>query len=492
MFIVEKDSVLVRHTRKVNKVLVIAMWGLMALILLGSVGGQSKLDISLLIMLIGIVAASIMVKLKKFEMLIGNFVCTTYFLYTIIGIVVNNYDTGNILASLIINLCFVTLYMNKRTLISFAAILDVTSVGLAVIMGSKSNQFINDIIVVNICMVILYFVTKWGSELIIKSSEKEKEAMDFVENMKNVVTVIKENSTTLKVNINDCNVNLQSLREGSGGIISTMQDATKGVVEQASSIGDISNMINNADEGIVKIVNTTKRMSQVSDKTSEVVKEGAKNIDDMDRQMSIIKSAITRSLTTVTELEQSMDEINKFLSAITQISEQTNLLALNAAIEAARAGEQGRGFAVVAEEVRKLAEQSSETAGLISGIVNDIMEKTSSALNEVKSGTEAVGVGEVIVGKVNENFDSIENSFKEIDTCIEEELKVVENTSLTFKKIREESESIASIAEEQSASTEEMLATLSEQDNSIVSISELMKHIQASSEKLDSIVEKNA
>ena len=487
----EKDSVLIRHTRKVNKVLVIAVWGLMALILVGTASGQSKVDLSLAVLLAGIAAASILVLLKKFDMIIGGLVCYTYLGYTMMGMVINNFDTGNILSSLIINLCFVTLYMNKRTLISFAAILDVTALGLILAMGSKASQFLNDVIVINICMVILFFVTKWGSELIIKSSQKEKEAVELVESMKNVVTIISENSSELKESIKDCNLNLQSLKEGSSGIMETMQDATKGVVEQAGSIGDISNMINSADEGIVRIVDTTNRMSQVSEKTSEVVKEGAKNIDDMDRQMNIIKSAMTRSLSTVTELEQSMDEINKFLGAITQISEQTNLLALNAAIEAARAGEQGRGFAVVAEEVRKLAEQSSETAGLIGGIINNIREKTNSALSEVKSGDAAVSVGEEIVGKVNKNFDSIEVSFKDIDSCIEDELKVVEDTSQIFKKIREESESIASIAEEQSASTEEMLATLSEQDNSIVSISELMKHIQASSEKLDSIAEKN-
>lgn len=71
--------------------------------------------------------------------------------------------------------------------------------------------------------------------------------------------------------------------------------------------------------------------------------------------MSIINSAVTDSLTTVEMLNQSMDDVNTFLSAISQISDQTNLLALNANIEAARAGEAGAGFAVVAKEIQKLS-----------------------------------------------------------------------------------------------------------------------------------------
>lgn len=85
--------------------------------------------------------------------------------------------------------------------------------------------------------------------------------------------------------------------------------------------------------------------------------------------------------------------------------------------------------------MRKLAEESSETAGLIRTIVDDIKDKTSSALREVRNGTEAVEVGEVIVNKVNKGFHSIEASFKDIDICIEEDLKTGDDASLIFEKL---------------------------------------------------------
>ncbi|NLZ48867.1 MAG: chemotaxis protein, partial [Clostridiales bacterium] len=98
--------------------------------------------------------------------------------------------------------------------------------------------------------------------------------------------------------------------------------------------------------------------------------------------------------------------------------------------------------------------------------------------------------GEIIVDKVNKNFDNIKLSFDNIDDCIEEEVKIVEVTSELFKRVQEEAESIASIAQEHSASTEEMLATLSEQDNNIEKISDLVKHIKDSAEELDGIAKK--
>ncbi len=102
-------------------------------------------------------------------------------------------------------------------------------------------------------------------------------------------------------------------------------------------------------------------LADTSLNASQIVFEGTEKINHMEKQIAIINTAVSDSLTTVQELDSSMDDINSFLSGINQIAEQTNLLALNAAIEAARTGESGKGFAVVAEEVRKLAEQSANT-----------------------------------------------------------------------------------------------------------------------------------
>jgi len=75
------------------------------------------------------------------------------------------------------------------------------------------------------------------------------------------------------------------------------------------------------------------------------------------------------------------------------------MLALNASIEAARAGESGKGFAVVADEVRRLAEQSTQTVGLIHQVITNIKDEADAILDKVYSGTEATKAGEAIVKK---------------------------------------------------------------------------------------------
>lgn len=483
----EKTVGISSHVNRVNKISLRVMFGMVALAVLGIVRGVVELNVNFGVLVLGVIVAAVLYKLKKLEPQIGIILCYTYFLFIMLEII-SNKNLDYFLVSIIINVSFITLYLNKKLLLAYAIIFDLFAVGFGFLLPNNlTEKLISEAFAVNACIFILYFVAKWGNELIEKSSNKEIEAVNAAENTNNLVDLIESSSLALINDINNCNENLEALREGSSGIMAIMDDVAKGIVEQASSINDISNMIRKADDGIKEIVKNTNKMSEVSVKTSDVVKEGAEHISDMDKQMNIIKNAIAQSLSTVTELEKSMDEINKFLSTITQISDQTNLLALNAAIEAARAGEQGKGFAVVAEEVRKLAEQSSEAAGFISTIINELKNKTTSALHEVRGGNEAVKEGEVIVNKVNKNFDNIKASFNNIDSCIDEEVKVVEFTSELFRKVQEQAESIASIAEEHSASTEEMLATISEQDRSIETIRDLMKDIRESAVKLDGI-----
>ncbi len=121
----------------------------------------------------------------------------------------------------------------------------------------------------------------------------------------------------------------------------------------------------------------------------------------------------------IQKLGKRSEEIGGIITVISDIAEQTNLLALNAAIEAARAGEQGKGFAVVASEVRKLAEQSKQASGQITGLINDIQAETSVTVRTMESNLLAVNEQVMIINKGGEALEEIVDKVIETETGVE-------------------------------------------------------------------------
>lgn len=133
----------------------------------------------------------------------------------------------------------------------------------------------------------------------------------------------------------------------------------------------------------------TVRAQETATRAHEGIDIVHRNISEMDGTVREVNQAALK----IAELEKSAAQIHAIITTIQAIAEQTNLLALNAAIEAARAGEQGRGFAVVADEVRKLAERTTQSAGEISRIVGQLggrVQEVTASMN-------------VVVGKVHDN-----------------------------------------------------------------------------------------
>ena len=166
------------------------------------------------------------------------------------------------------------------------------------------------------------------------------------------------------------------------------------------------------------------------------------------------------------------------LNDIKQIASQTNLLSLNAAIEAARAGEMGKGFAVVASEVKSLAGSSAEIAERITGLVSKITERCNEAYEAVTEGNKAVIEGGNIMNDIDLYFTEIKRSFDDTNAEIELGLEKTEAMAAKMSSIRDRIMDVSAISQQQASSTEEVLATVEDQNRSIERIGTYIREIK--------------
>lgn len=478
------------HRIRVNKLIVSTLWFIgIIFFLMGLITNQLNHDLGAVVSTLVVASIGTLLMLfKQHSKPISNLLIIASSISCLIAVYTNGTEA---LTCLFISISFSLLYMEKDIFLSNAIIIEIGFIVLESLKQFvKYTNFIKLIILFNICLFILFKLITYGRKLITTATQEDTKSKVLVSELEKSMETIKTSTSTLTQDISECNMNMQVLKETSTEVTTTVQDVSKGAVAQAENISRISKMMNQADEKVTETYNISKHLAELSTEASQVIWDSSEKLVTMNKQMDIINNSVTESLTTVVELQSNTAEVNKFLSSIVQIAEQTNLLALNASIEAARAGEYGAGFAVVANEVSKLADQSGSTVKHINEIMSRINEKTQKVLEKVQNGNDATHQGVSVLNEVSDSYDKMKQSFENVYINIANELDMIEKTTSIFSDIRKESDNVARISEDNSASAQEMLAILEEQDASIETIYNSINNIKNSSGNLDSIMTK--
>jgi methyl-accepting chemotaxis protein len=398
---------------------------------------------------------------------------------------------------LIYNACLllVALYSDITLLWIYGAILDFSLILMYIVsptsvLGAnmKFTGFVSSIAVINISIFLLCLLTKWSGELIKESLEKEKKTLELLGKLENTMGGIDKSTGVLNNSIEKCNININMVKEISENVVSAVNEMTNGITMQADNVSNISQTIIDNSNTVEESKQISRKIVSVSEAVNNDVTEGTYQIKEMDKQMNIIKSAVSSSLDTVSNLQKQMSDIDKFLAGIKNIAEQTNLLALNASIEASRAGEAGRGFSVVAKEVGKLAEESNSTVENIYKIIKNTSTTTSIALDEAQKGSEAVNMGDQIAQKLYLTFKNLTTTFEELNLHITKQSHVIDEVENTFVVVDTEVQNIAAVSEEYAATTEEILSVIHEQNNKISQIVQEVQEINNISNELNKMI----
>ncbi len=254
-------------------------------------------------------------------------------------------------------------------------------------------------------------------------------------------------------------------------IATAIQHVAAGSDNQVKMIDDAESTLSDMADNVQQIASNDEIVATTSTHASEKSKSGNDAIQLVVKQMNSISEAIQGLGEVVTGLGQRSTEIGQIVEVITGIAGQTNLLALNAAIEAARAGEQGKGFAVVADEVRKLAEQSGESAQRISQLIASIQTETNKAVDSMKFATSEVSGGIEMVHTAGASYEQIQQAVGEVAVQIKEVSSSVQKMKIGTERMVKSIHQVNEIAHESSASTQNISASTEEQLASMEQVS---------------------
>lgn len=358
----------------------------------------------------------------------------------------------------------------SRTIFILGALIAIVAVVVSIVMSSRITGNIKKVSDLSLAMSSGDLTQRISIKANDEIGDMGKNYNIMANSLKEVISKISDGSQQLSATSEELAAGSIENQNVSNQISESIQSVASGTDEQHVAMEHAVGIINEVSKHVKNVAGSMNDVSDSINLSAETAKKGSEVVNETVRQMDEIDKNVTSSAKKIGELSEKSNEISQISLMIQTISEQTNLLALNAAIEAARAGEHGRGFAVVADEVRKLAEQSSQSALQISEIVIDIKGGIQDSMSLVVKGSNSTKEGLNLVNESGKAFGEIKDSVLAVSTNITEvglamdKMKnriaevvyQIESVSKTTLVVNEHSQNVAASSEEMSASMEDV------------------------------------
>ena len=306
--------------------------------------------------------------------------------------------------------------------------------------------------------------------------------------LSDIIQQMDQSTTQLSGQYQAVNESVSNLISNNSVVKNTIDEILCAVSEEAEQIQTANTSLNDFADEIERIVENTENVNKNASRTMDHSMSGMQSMEVLADQFGRTRNLQDEAYQTVTRLEERSKTIDDISKTISNIAEQTSLLSLNASIEAARAGEAGRGFAIVAEEIGKLANATSEATADITKIITEIQDEIEavsgqmfSMKDETEKCMEAMDTTQDVFRQINEEIEKIGKS-------IQSQEGAVEILDKNKAKIIDQFSGISSETEELSASSQDILSKIDDQNQEMDSIHLAVQELNQVIVQLDDIM----
>ncbi|MFL0198377.1 methyl-accepting chemotaxis protein [Clostridium sp. WILCCON 0269] len=318
-------------------------------------------------------------------------------------------------------------------------------------------------------------------EALNKASEGMRNLMSQVINSSEIIS---SSSEEFSASIQELTCKFENIDNGTKSMVSAIETTSTVTEEITASMEEVDSSINELSG---KAMEGSNNANQAKLRATSIQEKGKKAIEKTQKLYEEKRQKMLQAI----EDGKIVDTIRVMADTIGSIAEQTNLLALNAAIEAARAGEQGKGFAVVAEEVRMLAEQSSEA---VTGIQDTIVKVHEAFKNLSDNSNEILGFIKENVSPQLEAFEDVAGQYNNdadfISAMSDEIASMAEELAATVNQVSEAVQDMAETAQKSSADAETIEDSINKAANDIEQVANSAQIQAEMGQKLDEIIHK--